>query len=471
MSLRPPGRGGSLAIVLHTHMPLVVGHGTWPFGEEWLWEAIATSYLPLLDLLDSGAPLTLSVTPVLADQLEDPKTNELCRAFLRELRPATHELDEAEERARGREDVAKAIRHSAAVYQEAAELWDELDGDLIGAWAQHAAWTSSATHEVLPLAAVDGAVRMQLETGIASHRRRFAGWNGGLWLPECGHAPWMDRLLAEAGVHTAVVDWTDVLGRGAKRNLVPHASPEGPTLVPMDRELTELVWSHDGYPAGPEYRDHHGLTTHHHRAWANDGTAYDPARAWEAVRRDATSFLDAVEKRLVGASGAVRDPLAVVAMDTELFGHHWHEGIWWLQTVVSQAAERGIEIERLDEAVARRRPVRIKEDPPETSWGRGRGFDVWSGPKAAEFAWRIRGTELRTRHNGKDASSPEQLRALLALEASDWAFLHEGGSTGDYPTERAEAHLDSVQGALESEFPDTLESIAPDLRPNALFSP
>ena len=51
---------GQVAIVLHTHMPYVEGFGTWPFGEEWLWEAIATSYLPIADLLDAGAPLTLT---------------------------------------------------------------------------------------------------------------------------------------------------------------------------------------------------------------------------------------------------------------------------------------------------------------------------------------------------------------------------------------------------------------------------
>ena len=66
---------GELAIVLHTHLPYVEGFGTWPFGEEWLWEAMATSYLPLLAVLEErhpggGAPLTLSITPVLADQLE-----------------------------------------------------------------------------------------------------------------------------------------------------------------------------------------------------------------------------------------------------------------------------------------------------------------------------------------------------------------------------------------------------------------
>src|SRR6266567_26104 len=73
-SLRRMKPRGELAIVLHTHMPYVEGFGTWPFGEEWLWEAIATSYLPLLDLFDPArpAPLTLSLTPVLCDQLEAP---------------------------------------------------------------------------------------------------------------------------------------------------------------------------------------------------------------------------------------------------------------------------------------------------------------------------------------------------------------------------------------------------------------
>ena len=70
-------------------MPYVEGFGTWPFGEEWLWEAIATSYLPLLDVLDAHpGKVTLSITPVLADQLEAPGALERCLAFLREVRPA-----------------------------------------------------------------------------------------------------------------------------------------------------------------------------------------------------------------------------------------------------------------------------------------------------------------------------------------------------------------------------------------------
>ena len=52
-----PETAGDLAIVLHSHMPYVEGFGTYPFGEEWLFEAMATSYLPLLEILDArGGP-------------------------------------------------------------------------------------------------------------------------------------------------------------------------------------------------------------------------------------------------------------------------------------------------------------------------------------------------------------------------------------------------------------------------------
>src|SRR5205085_8217104 len=94
-SMRPQRSSGELALVLHSHMPYVEGFGTWPFGEEWLWEAIATSYLPLLDVL-GRASLTLSLTPVLCDQLEAPGAIERCVQFLREIRPESHRRDAEE---------------------------------------------------------------------------------------------------------------------------------------------------------------------------------------------------------------------------------------------------------------------------------------------------------------------------------------------------------------------------------------
>src|ERR1700679_4031546 len=112
---------GKLAIVLHTHMPYVEGFGTWPFGEEWLWEAIATSYLPLLDRVLGQAPITLSLTPVLCDQLEAPGAIERCLRFLREVRPASHQLDIDAFQASGDGAVVAELERSAAEYAAVAD--------------------------------------------------------------------------------------------------------------------------------------------------------------------------------------------------------------------------------------------------------------------------------------------------------------------------------------------------------------
>src|SRR3984957_10479464 len=108
---------GELAIVLHTHMPYVEGFGTWPFGEEWLWEAIAGSYLPLLDLLDEGAPLTLSLTPVLCDQLEAPGVEERFEAFVDEVRRRTHAEDIEGLRENGFDELARELERSWSEYE------------------------------------------------------------------------------------------------------------------------------------------------------------------------------------------------------------------------------------------------------------------------------------------------------------------------------------------------------------------
>ena len=145
-------------------MPYVEGFGTWPFGEEWLWEAIATSYLPLLDVLADGAPITLSLTPVLCDQLEAPGAIERCRAFLEDVRPASHALDVA---AADDAAVAAELERAAGEYARAAR---RLPEDLLGALAPYAAWTSAATHPILPLLATDaGAER----SGNPWHLREY----------------------------------------------------------------------------------------------------------------------------------------------------------------------------------------------------------------------------------------------------------------------------------------------------------
>jgi 1,4-alpha-glucan branching enzyme len=64
-----------LCFVLHSHIPYVISHGTWPHGTDWLFEAAAETYLPLLEVLlrlekeGLRAGLTISLPPVLVAQL------------------------------------------------------------------------------------------------------------------------------------------------------------------------------------------------------------------------------------------------------------------------------------------------------------------------------------------------------------------------------------------------------------------
>jgi 1,4-alpha-glucan branching enzyme len=452
---------GALAIVLHTHMPYVEGFGTWPFGEEWLWEAIVGCYLPLLDLLDEGAPLTLSLTPVLCDQLEVPGLTERFAAFVEGVRRETHEEDAAGLRAGGYETLAQEVERSLCDYTSALESLRRRGGELLGSLAPYAQWTSSATHAILPLLATEAGLRLQIGSGVAAHRARFgSGWRGGFWLPECAYAPWLERALEGAGVTAACVELTSRFGVGAAEHLCPIATESGVVLVPIDRSTISLVWSDDGYPAHRAYRDYHHHTIHHHNPWNNDGEAYDHALANAVAREHAADFVARTRARLRDAGEAAdtgegaRLPgggLVVCALDTELLGHWWYEGISWLRAVVEECARQGLELVRLDDALEHHEPATLESEPPgswgSSTWGAGGDLSTWSGPRVAEMAFAVRAGELRVLAAGDSASSAA-VRELLALQASDWPFMITRQVAAPYAHERFEGHRRALELAL-----------------------
>ena len=103
-------RTGAFAFVLHSHLPYCRRAGVWPHGEDWLHEACAETYLPLLnalyDLLESGvlAPVTLGLTPVLTEQLADPLVRDhLCIYLETRIASATDDIQRFEREGQPRE--------------------------------------------------------------------------------------------------------------------------------------------------------------------------------------------------------------------------------------------------------------------------------------------------------------------------------------------------------------------------------
>ena len=113
-------------------------------------------------------------------------------------------------------------------------------------------------------------------------------------------------------MHVTCVDWTDVLG--ADRSRRSAARPASCSSRSTARRSTASGTS-SGYPSHGDYRDSHRLTPRAHAVWANDGSPYDPERGAARARA-----------RRRGLRRALATA-PVVAFDTELFGHHWHEGV------------------------------------------------------------------------------------------------------------------------------------------------
>ena len=428
-------------------MPYVEGFGTWPFGEEWLWEAVACVYLPLLKVLD-GAPVTLGMTPVLCDQLEamGGDAGERYMRFLSEVRAPIHDEDAAGLEDGGERELAAEVRRAAADYTFAERAFEERGRDLVAAFRALEGvelWTSAATHALLPLIATDAGLRLQLATGTAAHLERFGRWGGGFWLPECAYVPGLERELADAGVRAFCVDQTGVEDFDQLR---PVATEAGPVAVPIDWEAVQLVWNdQNGYPAHPLYRNYWGRTVHDLRPWSNAGQPYDHEAALELAREHAREFVTRVAGRLEQGG------LLCCALDTELLGHWWYEGQAWLGAVLEEAEARGVRLVTVSEGIELVEPVERELAP--STWGHGKDFTTWDAPPVAELAFAARAAELRTvaavASRGEPPAALERAaRELLAMQASDWAFMVTRDLAADYPGERMRFHGAALDAAL-----------------------
>lgn len=453
---------GKLCLVLHAHMPYVEGFGTWPFGEEWLWEALCAVYLPLFDLL-KGADVTLELSPVLCDQLE-LLTSAAGRRFVTfadQVKLALCESEAQALEASGQPALAANARAAADGWSQAARRLEDLGGEVvrhIGELSDSGTvelWTGSATHAVLPLVATDAVRSVQIRSGIASHRKRFGRWTGGFWLAECGYEPGIEHLLARMGVSAFCVDQTEGLGEGALEQLEPVATEAGCVALPLDWQTMALVWDERGYPSHPAYRDFHAKTHRDLRVFNNAGQPYDRSWALRTAREHARDFVGRAIGRLDGYHDATgREGLLCCAFDAELFGHFWHEGLSWLEAVFDEARVQGLELCCVSEALEGIEPV--TRQLAASTWGERHDFRTWDAPAVCDPVFDCRRAELElvracSHPVASDQALHRAVRELLALQASDWPFQITRGAAADYPFERLAGHregLDAAFGAL-----------------------
>jgi 1,4-alpha-glucan branching enzyme len=496
---------GYFALVLHAHLPYV-HHPEQPrfLEEEWLFEALSETYLPLLDVLEGlqadGVPfrLTLSLSPTLLSMLTDPT---LQQRYVRYLDERLEALAGENRRTRGDRHYQPVVHFYIQRYTHLRERYVRQDrGDILPALRQLLqagmidVLTSAATHAYLPLLAASPETwYAQLSMGIRTHQRLFGVAPRGFWLPECGYRPGLDAVLAQYGIEYFFLDSHGLLNaeprprHGVHR---PVRTPGGPVAFGRDYETARQVWSHDaGYPGHRLYRDFHcdagfevdaphlhalqhagqpGFTgLKYHRVTAHGGAKkpYQPERAAQQALRHAQAFLRDRHRQLAWLEKQrVTAPLIVAPYDAELFGHWWFEGPQWIDALArSMANDRSLRCITPSDYL--QNPPRLQTvQPPESSWGAGGFHEVWLNdsnhwiyPHLQQAAQRM--SDLARRYPQAQGVQRELLdqaaRELLLAQASDWPFIMHAATTVDYAIERCTQHLrhfarlaDMLSGAL-----------------------
>ncbi|MCC7102050.1 MAG: DUF1957 domain-containing protein [Fimbriimonadaceae bacterium] len=436
---------GRFSLVLHSHMPYVLSHGKSPHGTDWLHESAAECYLPILDALGRLNDLgirprwTINMTPILAEQLDDPSFKVSFEDYCQE-----------------KIDAAVADRKT---FEEEGSMW--MQG-VAGMWQRYYTralvafkhqWgrnindgfryfqdegsieliTCGASHGYFPLTGTDESIQAQVKLAVKSHSQRFGKAPRGIWLPECAYRPGYDwkapvgddtiwprksveDFLYENGIEYFFVDSHMIRGGeplGTYAMQFPqlkemferskllfeqliedrseyehYALPNGVICFARDPNTTAKVWSGDvGYPGDPAYLEFHKhLVPGRLRYWrisenkADLGAKqpYDPWNAFEKIQGHAEDFVQMVK----GVMHEYRDNHGrvgtLVAMyDTELFGHWWWEGPEFLFEMARAMHEEPDLASVSGGDVIDEEPARHLIHLPEGSWGEGGYHYIW----------------------------------------------------------------------------------------------
>jgi 1,4-alpha-glucan branching enzyme len=483
---------GYLAIILHAHLPFVRHPEHERFLEEnWLFEAITETYVPLLQLLehwrrDGLKPrLTLTLTPTLCSMLQDPL---LQARYERHL----NELIKLAEKEIHRTHWEKPFHELALFYHSrfvaARDAYAACGRDLVGVFRRFQELglleiiTSAATHALLPLLADrPPSLRAQVLVARDHYRECFGRDPRGIWLPECAYVESLEDVLQEANLRWFVTDTHGILHarpRPRYGTFAPIFTPNGIAAFGRDLDCSRQVWSrHAGYPGDPRYRDFYrdigfdldldyvnphlpaagqrgftGIKYHRITGKSPNKEVYDRPAAVRAADEHASHFLAARVAQFGRLAETLdRPPILVAPYDAELFGHWWYEGPEFLDYFVRKACcdQKVFELITPEEYL-RRQPTHQVATPAASSWGEGGYWGVWLNEKNEWIYPHLRVaqermTELARRFPQPDALQERTLkqaaRELLLAQASDWPFILRTDTSPGYARKRVKDHL------------------------------
>lgn len=482
----------NLIFVLHAHLPFVRHPEYSRFLEEdWLFEAISETYLPLLrsfrKLKADKIPfsLTISISPTLAAMLSDPLLQDRYLAYSDRL------LELAEKEILRTKD-SPDFHALALLYQN---LFEENKKDFLNLYNKNILTgfkdleksghleliTTSATHAFLPCyQEFPSSVRAQVQIAMDSHLHHFGKLPNGFWLPECGFFPGLEEVLQENDLKYFFSSAHGVLFSHTKPThsiYKPVSCKNGTVVFPRDIASSKQVWSPvDGYPGDEDYRDFYrdigfdlpldyiAPYIHDNKIRVNTGfkyyritgketndkQVYNYQKAMQKVENHVDNFIYNRKKQFANVSGKSGCNMVVSPFDAELFGHWWFEGPKWLELLIRKVAvDDQLQMVSASRYLSSEKKLQVV-DPVYSSWGNNGFGEVWIDGSNDWIYPLIHGAiekmeDLVARFPNESSLKERILnqaaREILLAQASDWPFIMYMGTTVGYATKRIKDHI------------------------------
>ncbi len=483
---------GYWCLQLHAHLPFV-RHPNFPdfLEEDWLYEAISETYLPLLsvfeDFVKDGIDfrITMTITPSLANMLADPLLQSRYYAKL-------NKLIELSEKEILRTKTQPEFNQVALMYERnlknCRRIWEKYHGNILHGFknlqdmGKIEIITCCATHGFLPLMVNENAIRAQIRIACQDYEKHFGRKPRGIWLAECAYSYGVDKILKEEGLRFFFLEAHGILYATPRPKygvFAPIYCPSGVAVFSRDMETAHQVWSADsGYPGDPDYREFYrdlaydldydyikpylhsdgerrNIGIKYHRITGkvplHEKQPYNPQWADNKAKMHAENFVFNRSNQIDYLSGILgREPVVVSMYDAELFGHWWFEGPQFINYLF-----RAIDKQKIFAPIT---PVEYLEKfktnqiatPSPSSWGDKGYYEVWLNPKNDWIYKHLniiadRMVEIasanRTATGLKLRLLNQASRELLLAQSSDWAFIMTTGTMVEYAEKRTKEHI------------------------------
>lgn len=486
---------GYLNFILHAHLPFV-RHPEYPrfLEEDWLFEAISETYLPLLRIFyrlrEDKVPfrLTFSVSPTLVAMLADSL---LQGRYIQHLDRLLELLDKEVDRTADDPDMNKVVKMYLESYlANKHDYFHIFNKNILTGFKDlektgHLELiTTAATHSFLPCyQEFPTTINAQIQIAIDSHAYHFGKMPNGIWLPECGYYPGLEDVLKDNDLKYFFSSAHGILfaeNKPISGVYAPTICKNGTTVFARDIASSKAVWSEsEGYPGDVDYRDFYRdigydlpldyispyIHDNHIRVntglkyyritskQTDDKKVYIRENAEKKIIEHADNFIYSRKKQFFAVSQKIdQTPFINSPFDAELFGHWWFEGPLWLETVIRKIAQDDdIELMTPSAYLELQKETKFEQiDPVFASWGNNGFSEVWLDGSNDWIYPLIHGAiekmEDLVERFPNERSLQERIlnqaaREILLAEASDWPFIMYMGTTVSYATKRVKEHI------------------------------